>query len=42
MMLPEQEALLKTEGYRRKVAQAVAGGIEDFLKDYDHNNKRKQ
>jgi N-acetylmuramoyl-L-alanine amidase len=39
MMLPEQEALLKTDRYRRKVAKAVAKGIEDFLKDYDHRNE---
>jgi len=39
MMLPEQEALLKTDGYRWKVAKAVAMGIEEFLKDYDHRNE---
>jgi N-acetylmuramoyl-L-alanine amidase len=42
MMFPEQEALLKTDGYRRKVAKAVANGIEDFLKDYDHHNEMKE
>ncbi|MCX6836119.1 MAG: N-acetylmuramoyl-L-alanine amidase [candidate division Zixibacteria bacterium] len=42
MMLPEQEALLKTEGYRRKVAKAVASGIENFLKEYDHRNEMKE
>jgi N-acetylmuramoyl-L-alanine amidase len=41
IILPEQEALLKTDGYRRKVAKAVALGIEDFLKEYDRRNERK-
>ncbi|MEE8575752.1 MAG: N-acetylmuramoyl-L-alanine amidase [candidate division Zixibacteria bacterium] len=35
MMLPEQEAMLKTKRYRFKVARAIAFGIESFLKGYD-------
>jgi N-acetylmuramoyl-L-alanine amidase len=42
MMLPEQEALLKTDGFRRKVAKAVANGIGDFLREYDHRNAMKK
>jgi len=38
IMLPEQEALLKTDRYRRKVARAVAKGIEEFLEEYDRRN----
>jgi N-acetylmuramoyl-L-alanine amidase len=34
MILPEQEALLKTERYRKKVAKAIRQGIEDFLRSY--------
>ncbi len=32
MMIPEQEALLKTNKFQRKCAQAILEGIEDFLK----------
>lgn len=35
MMIPEQEAALKTYKYRKKVATAVMRGIEDFLRQYD-------
>ena len=35
MMIPEQEAALKTNKYRKKVATAIMRGIEDFLKQYD-------
>lgn len=35
MMIPEQEALLKTDRYRRKVATAITKGIESFLEQYD-------
>ena len=38
MMIPEQEALLKTERYREKVARAIRLGIEDFLKEYHDRN----
>jgi N-acetylmuramoyl-L-alanine amidase len=32
MMLPEQEALLKTDEFQRKCAKAIVEGITDFLK----------
>lgn len=38
MMLPEQEAMLKTDRYRRKVANAIVKGIEKFLRNYDHHD----
>ncbi|HUP00618.1 MAG TPA: N-acetylmuramoyl-L-alanine amidase [Gemmatimonadota bacterium] len=31
MMIPEQEALLETEGFQRRIAEGVAAGIERFL-----------
>jgi len=34
MILPEQEAMLKTEKFQKKVAKAVCKGIENFLKGY--------
>lgn len=34
MILPEQEAWLKTESYRKKVAKAIRKGLERFLRDY--------
>ena len=38
MMLPEQEALLKTKRYQNKVARAITTGIENFLEQYDDRN----
>jgi N-acetylmuramoyl-L-alanine amidase len=35
IILPEQEALLKTATYRSQVAKAIRMGIEDFLREYD-------
>ncbi len=35
MIIPEQEAMLKTDAFRRKVADAITRGIENFLKDFD-------
>ena len=35
MMIPEHEALLKTEKFRKKVAKAISKGIEEFLEEYD-------
>ena len=32
MMIPEQEALLKTEKFQKKVARAIADGVKDFFK----------
>jgi N-acetylmuramoyl-L-alanine amidase len=37
IILPEQEALLKTENFRKRVARAIVKGIENFLKDYDRD-----
>ena len=32
MMIPEQEAMLKTDKFQRKCARAIADGIKDYLK----------
>jgi len=40
MMIPEQEALLKTVQFRRKVAKAIVTGIERFLEAYDRGNRK--
>ncbi|UCC80546.1 MAG: N-acetylmuramoyl-L-alanine amidase [Candidatus Zixiibacteriota bacterium] len=32
MMIPEQEAMLKTDKYQRKCARAIMDGIKDYLK----------
>ena len=37
MIIPEQEALLKTKRYRIAVARAIADGIEEFLEGYDND-----
>ncbi len=34
MIIPEQEAMLKTDAFRRKIADAITRGIENFLKDF--------
>ncbi len=34
MIIPEQEAMLKTNSFRRKVADAITRGIENFLKGF--------
>ena len=39
MMIPEQEALLKTYDFRKKVAGAIMRGIENFLREYDNGRK---
>lgn len=36
IILPEQEALLKTEKFQQATARAIRKGIENFLKDYEH------
>ncbi|HEY7471492.1 MAG TPA: N-acetylmuramoyl-L-alanine amidase [Gemmatimonadota bacterium] len=33
MMIPEQEAALRTQAYRRRIAEGVAAGIERFLSE---------
>ncbi len=35
MILPDQEALIKSDKFRKEVAQAVGDGIEQYLKSYD-------
>jgi N-acetylmuramoyl-L-alanine amidase len=35
MILPEQEAFLKTEKFQKKTARAIRKGIERFLKEYE-------
>jgi len=35
MMIPEQEARLKTYKFRKKVARSIVRGIEEFLQEYD-------
>jgi N-acetylmuramoyl-L-alanine amidase len=35
MIIPEQEAMLKTDDFRKKVAKGVVKGIEKFLKGFD-------
>ncbi len=37
IILPEQEALLKTDKFQKKTAKAIRIGIEKFLKAYDRN-----
>jgi N-acetylmuramoyl-L-alanine amidase len=32
MMIPEQEAMLKTDSYQRKCARAITEGIKDYIK----------
>ena len=31
MMIPEQESRLKTDGFRKKIAQAIVEGVKDFI-----------
>ena len=38
MMIPEQEALLKTSRFQNKIARAITKGIEDCLRQYDECN----
>ncbi len=39
MMLPEQEAALKTKDFQNDIAEAISKGIEEFLKDYERRTK---
>ena len=39
MMIPKQEAMLKDEGFQKKIANSISDGIEDFLKDYARRTK---
>ncbi len=40
MIIPEQEAMLKTKKFRKKVAKGIVKGIEKFLKEYEHDNRK--
>ncbi len=37
-IIPEWEARLKTDNFRRKIARAITQGIENFLESYDDRN----
>lgn len=37
MIIPEQEEMLKTDRFRKRVAAAITTGIEKFLKDFDRD-----
>ena len=39
MIIPEQEEMLKTERFRKRVAKAITKGIENFLKNFAKKNK---
>ncbi|PWB75967.1 hypothetical protein C3F09_01520 [candidate division GN15 bacterium] len=36
IIIPEQEALLKSDRFRKQVAKAITNGIESFLEEYDN------
>jgi N-acetylmuramoyl-L-alanine amidase len=38
MMIPQQEAMLKTDKFRKKLAKAITKGIKNFLKEYNNGN----
>lgn len=38
MIIPDQEALLKSEDFQKKCAKAITKGIENFLKDYNQDD----
>ncbi len=38
MMIPQQEAMLKTDKFRKKLAKAITKGIKNFLKEYNHGD----
>lgn len=39
MILPEQEAWLKTEKYTKSVARAIARGVERFVREFDSRRR---
>ena len=39
MILPDQEAMLKTDKFREEIAEAITKGIEAFFEDYDHGRR---
>lgn len=38
MMIPQQEAMLKTDKFRKKIAKAIEKGIKNFLKEYNNGD----
>ncbi len=40
MIIPEQEALLKTDKFRKKIAKSIVKGTAKFLKEFDKKNKK--
>ena len=38
MILPEQEALLKTKEFQTRTAKGIAQGIENFLREFGDGN----
>jgi len=40
MMIPEQEALLRTEKFQKKVAKAIADGVREFFKNQAMGGER--
>jgi N-acetylmuramoyl-L-alanine amidase len=36
IILPEQEAMLKSDTFKRDIAKSITNGIENFLKEYNH------
>ncbi|MFH1374952.1 MAG: N-acetylmuramoyl-L-alanine amidase [bacterium] len=38
MMIPEQEAMLKTSKFRKRLAKAITRGISNFLKEFNHDH----
>jgi len=40
MMIPDQEARLKTEKFQDRVAKGIVQGIEDFLRNYEHRQSQ--
>ena len=39
MIIPEQEEMLKTDRFRKRIANAITKGIEKFLKDFAKKNR---
>ncbi|UCG61866.1 MAG: N-acetylmuramoyl-L-alanine amidase [Candidatus Zixiibacteriota bacterium] len=39
IIIPEQEAMIKTDKFRKKVAKAITKGIDQFLERYHDNNR---
>lgn len=42
MMVPEQEARLRTEDYQERLARGIKEGIKDFLEEYERDRNERQ